>query len=109
MAEHTPGPWNLDYTSIDMDRKGYISVDSLHHSALADVVWRMEDEERSPQCEANARLIAAAPALYDALRRLLVTNRGNADEHEPNCRCCVHEAEAAIALVSSSGSAANQE
>jgi hypothetical protein len=40
--------------------------------------------------------------LFDALRRLLATSRGNASEHEAGCGCAVHEADKAIARVSSS-------
>lgn len=65
-TKHTPGPWWLG------ERKGdYIEISGPKHSGLATAVWQMEDDrlcdENSPQCEANARLIAAGPELLEAL------------------------------------------
>lgn len=51
--------------------------------------------------EERARLIAAAPDLLEALRRLLATTaHNNDDKHEDGCRCVIHEARAAIAKAS---------
>lgn len=63
MSKNTPGPWALG--NIE---NGFIEIDAIgpeHHGALANVVWKMEDDERTPRCEANARLIAAAPELLE--------------------------------------------
>ena len=66
--------------------------------ALAQVVWVMEDDARagkkSPTCEANARLIAAAPELLSALSTML-TEMGM-DENEWN-KPTYNQARAAIA------------
>ena len=74
-TKHTPGPWKLDMNSVGLFLKGSIPVDGSGHDALAQVVWQMEDDadygKNSPECEANARLIAAAPELLAALDRLL--------------------------------------
>jgi len=61
---HTPRPWKIErhYDS------GYKNISAQKHTALAQVVWCMEDEDRSPECEANAYLIAAAPDLLEALQ-----------------------------------------
>ena len=63
---HTPGPWEIE-SSFD---PGYKSISAQKHTALAQVVWCMEDEDRSPECEANAHLIAAAPELLEALEKV---------------------------------------
>jgi len=66
---HTPAPWKLGEI-----KGGYINIDAVgrqKHEALARVVWNMEGEERSPQQEGNARLIAAAPELLTTLEDLL--------------------------------------
>jgi len=57
-AQHTPGPWERD--------DGYIV--SLHnHEKIATVHdWTTEDEDID-RAKANARLIAAAPELLEAL------------------------------------------
>jgi len=76
LLEHTPGPWSVEPVmgdedlSIILDYKvegeGYpiVVANTLYH-----------DLDRTPfinrkQHEANARLIAAAPALYEALSGL---------------------------------------
>ena len=64
MAAHTPGPWTVyEPTSVVVsmnDGVGYAIADPS-----ARVCWPAE------QVAANARLIAAAPELLDACRRLL--------------------------------------
>ena len=62
MSKHTPGPWEIE----EHYHFGYRWISGPQHSQLAQVVWCMEDEDRSPECEANARLIAAAPDLLAA-------------------------------------------
>jgi len=66
MSKHTPGPWEIKRHFDSCYR--YISAPE--HIALAQVVWCVEEEERSPVCEANAHLIAAAPDLLEALEEL---------------------------------------
>jgi len=66
MSNHTPGPWEIK-RHFD---PGYKFISAPKHSHLAQVVWCMEDEGRSPACEANARLIAAAPELLEVLEEL---------------------------------------
>lgn len=67
MAGHTKGPWGLGERDGD-----YVMIDAPNHSGLASVVWQMEDDrlcgDPSPEKEANARLIAAAPELLEALK-----------------------------------------
>lgn len=67
MSEHTPGPWEI-HPQLD---SCYRDISAPKHIALAQVVWRFEEEDRSPECEANAHLIAAAPDLLGALNSLL--------------------------------------
>jgi len=76
MSNHTPGPWEIE----EHYHFGYRWISGPGHSQLAQVVWCMEDEDRSPECEANARLIAAAPELLDALCYLLQTSTGETHE-----------------------------
>lgn len=72
MSKHTPGPWEIK-RHFD---PGYKFISAQKHTALAQVVWCIEDEDRSPECEANAHLIAAAPELLDALCYLLEASSG---------------------------------
>ena len=66
MSNHTPGPREIK-RHFD---PGFKFISAQKHTALAQVVWRMEDEDRSPDCEANAHLIAAAPELLKALEKV---------------------------------------
>ena len=63
MSKHTPGPWEIK-RSFDPAHR---FICAPEHLGLAQVVWCMEDEDRSPECEANAHLIAAAPELLEML------------------------------------------
>lgn len=72
MSKHTPGPWTLDLGNIGVDMKNNVGVDAPDHGGIAQVVWVMDDDanegKNTPTCEANARLIAAAPDLLEALK-----------------------------------------
>jgi hypothetical protein len=59
-AAHTPGPWEADRTGFDVQTK-------LTQVPLFMATTRVSDEE----AKANARLIAAAPDLLEALREEL--------------------------------------
>lgn len=49
----------------------WVEIDVIgDHGGFAMVVWRMEDDERSPKCEARARLIAAAPDLLAVAQKI---------------------------------------
>jgi len=63
MSKHTPGPWEIKRHPDSC----YKYISAPEHLALAQVVWCVEEEDRSPACEANAYLIAAAPDLLEAL------------------------------------------
>ena len=73
MSQHTPGPWKLCDSSWVTNHR---DIDAPTHGALAVVVWRMEDDARSPECEANARLIAKAPELYKIVRWIVDMKQG---------------------------------
>lgn len=71
-ATHTPGPWEAKfYAPGDSYRITYLGTDNW----LADV-WI---DGAATQAIADARLIAAAPDLLDALERLVRSD--NAFEH----------------------------
>ena len=61
MAEYTPGPWSMDRAS---HRWEIIGNDGLH---IADVFRYLEDNSFDEGTVGDARLIAAAPDLYEAL------------------------------------------
>lgn len=64
-VKHTPGPWVVNQ---DED-KNYRSIGSAGWYGLAQVVVRFEGERNDDVTGlANARLIAAAPEMYNALK-----------------------------------------
>ena len=76
MTQHTPGPWQLgefDETggydcmtgsyAVTRDGRELAEVDQTHYGQ-ANCDW----DYRSDEAEANARLIAAAPELLEALQ-----------------------------------------
>lgn len=93
--KHTPGPWNYD-------RSGY----SLYVNSGRELVTALSmDGKRLETSEANARLIAAAPDLLEALKEATsalewrwerVANRA-APVHETAIQEAYNQARAAIA------------
>ena len=69
-TKHTPGPWHLSECATQTTRAGIVSVDGLH---ITDVNgYGMTDSQN----QANATLLAAAPAMYEALKAALDYYRG---------------------------------
>ena len=97
-VRNTQGPWKaVEYQAGDCWQIQY----GDRGNWLAEVV--IDGDE--PSAEADARLIAAAPDLLDALHRLLATtDSGNSATHQPDCRCVFHEARAAIAKATEEAS-----
>ena len=58
-AKHTPGPWLADGASVYEERDDFSVICNFWSSSL-------------PEWEANARLIAAAPDLLEALEQLVI-------------------------------------
>jgi hypothetical protein len=69
MSKHTPGPWDsIARLSGSENHKGYRVVSASRRHLVADVIPVDEDGNEGG---ANARLIAAAPELLNALCSLL--------------------------------------
>ena len=64
MSGHTPGPWTYDGTVAFSDRPDLPCVVDEYRLVVAQC-W--DDGHTDDECEANARLIAAAPELLEAL------------------------------------------
>jgi hypothetical protein len=77
VSKHTPAPWNVE---IDVVNDGDISIFTSEMEMVAEVAVRTSPEEGgAPFREvgfANARLIAAAPELLEALKFIRTTLRG---------------------------------
>lgn len=71
--EHTPGPWRLrklrhEGVEIEDEQDSLLVAVTHRHAGTFDGGY-----EEMP-CEANARLIAAAPDLLEALRQILAAD-----------------------------------
>ena len=65
---HTPGPW---FTHGKLRRCILTTLDPRHSRQVAELSDLPSDEMTDSEIEANARLIAAAPELLDALQALV--------------------------------------
>ena len=111
MTKHTHGPWSVGTTLLTNDgARPIMGVDSEgfpKRVALADMqregvkrgqAWKADCDER----EANARLMAAAPDLLEALKYLLAHCKG-LDRFEGNpINQAIEDARAAIAKAEGS-------
>ncbi len=86
-TQHTPGPWHIgdpaqfwheaDGVKVTLDDSRSIAIDAHGWAQLAAVVVKFAgDEQESPAGQANARLIAASPLLYEALDALIAPDNG---------------------------------
>ena len=82
---HTPGPWTTEETPLSSRSTGRWHVfDGFGTTA---VVFGYDDE-----AAANARLIAAAPELLEALKDVLA-KRGHPGDRDDNARAAIAKAE----------------
>lgn len=83
---HTPGPWTVDDTE-------YIDI-----VAPAGRIAMLDSDLLTDHCEANARLIAAAPDLLAALQEMLKYAEGFEDaDHVIDARAAIARATGADA------------
>lgn len=92
MAEYTKGKWELDYSN----GAGWnnTKIAEIAAARISIIVPRREDID-AEEMEANARLIAAAPAMYEALKAVAFLEKTNMTKDQ--MRTAIHNAKAAIA------------
>jgi len=96
MTKYTPGPWEVSPGEFVM------RIKSIHSSEMvACVTWLPREGRRSSEeAKANARLLAAAPELLEALKELLDNQNGpplTLDRHRKAWAQAVEKSCAAIA------------
>jgi hypothetical protein len=103
--KHTPGPWRT-HAWGDLPNSPDVNYEILSgvDTALARIDLAFDDDTGDPKVEAdemaaNARLIAAAPELLEALlkMRYTFTSDGTDDQHKA---CCMADAAIASAVTS---------
>lgn len=75
--KHTPGPWNIDENFAAFDGEEFMSIEyqgcpicTVRGTNDMACIEDDEQEKIAEECMANAKLIAAAPELLDALVHL---------------------------------------
>ena len=91
MSKHTPGPWEVAY----QDKNGQSVVKGEHIEVAT--CWHHCVGSIEKEMHANARLIAAAPELLEALRMFVVWY-GLRDKHDTLLPPKMQEAELAQAM-----------
>ena len=71
VVRHTPGPWHWDSDPVKNDPTGRIRYRVCATGKTVTQVYYSSFEGGPTNAEADARLIAAAPHMSDALRRAL--------------------------------------
>jgi len=95
-TQHTPGPWKVVLDSDQIEGENIEVHDQFGRAAI--IMGEFNDEET----QANARLIAAALELLEALK-ILYSRAGHANEckldvtKHQSCTCHMDQARAAIA------------
>lgn len=93
-SKHTPGPWVVEDETDPMLTILAPSANGDVVAHIVDVDWLDDPAKVGPQCLANARLIAAAPDLLEALTEL--TDAAAKVWSDPFIRGAVDRARAAI-------------
>jgi len=75
MSRHTPGPWVVRHDDMVCSKEGRIIADCESTS------YNMRPAPPIAEDKANAHLIAAAPAMYEALQ--IMVRAANVDEIDP--------------------------
>ncbi len=85
VAEHTPGPWRSTGFEYEPEAGWFVrEARDSRYLAIASVRCTYRETE---EIEANARLIAAAPELLEALERALIFIGNTEDEFGDNLEC----------------------
>lgn len=95
--KHTPGPWQTDirngsiavyeaskdFNCLDIPHENFVAY---WHGHLVDGTWAIREKD-----EANARLIAAAPELLEALKEISKTKGRFSRDHFQHCKNTIED------------------
>ena len=100
---HTQGPWTIQYSTNDYEGN------LIYANRVVATTITEEASEATPEDEANARLLAAAPELLAALRQMMEWEGGEPGKYidyddEQRANEVWQDAEEAIAKATKEGS-----
>jgi hypothetical protein len=93
--KHTPGPWRWEWDSLGIQIYSQGETEGSIATVHEDIEAQLGVGDNDNMGEANARLIAAAPEMYAALKDLMEFPKSCG--HEFTCSCPEQKARAAIA------------
>lgn len=74
-VSHTPGPWKLSQSPVRISKLGGLPFKSIKNtSSIGGKIIANAFGTTREEAQANAKLIAAAPELLEALRHLIDTS-----------------------------------
>lgn len=88
MSKHTPGPWMLPHFANPESKCdcGYV-LNEDYMGCIAEVKYSVDGDQADnppwPEAQANARLIAAAPDLLEALQELIAMDEAQVFVKDP--------------------------
>ena len=93
MSKHTPGPWCVRHDDMVCSQEGRIIAD------CESTPYAMRPAPPIVEDKANATLIAAAPAMYEALKGMVTMydSLNKSNKHDGACPCYHCQARAALA------------
>ena len=98
MSKHTPGPWCVRHDDMVCSQEGRIIAD------CESTPYAMRPAPPIVEDKANATLIAAAPAMYEALKGMvsMYDSLNKSNKHDGACPCYHCQARAALAQAEGS-------
>lgn len=94
MSKHTPGPWHWESDEVNGDPTGRVRYQVTALGKTVTCVYYSSFAGSQTNAEADAKLISAAPELYEALERLTAVYQ---TAHSPVTRLsCWKQAGAAL-------------
>lgn len=97
---HTPGPWTFEEIGESAARDLRLQTPAfwiVGDHGMSDEVVATVEQVTVERALADARLIAAAPDLYDAMTGAMDYLEGTLAPCEDGCECLLHSFRAAIA------------
>lgn len=76
--KHTPGPWRKQNHTI-LPNEFFITQDFFNESQREFICHVADGNQSTEEIEANAKLIAAAPELLEALTKIVLLKEGEAE------------------------------
>ncbi len=102
VVPHTPGPWHHSHVNEVHDRAPSLEANGTLIGNRPNMIARVEYPYSHPAGQAaNARLIAAAPELLQALRSLLGTTSLNTDDLDADEQAVIAMAHAVVTKATS--------